>query len=65
LVVSNDRKQFLLYNAYCNICKDKFVILQSEGIIALKSSEKGQLSTPADIPVDIFNPYNSANGLND
>jgi len=22
--------------------------------------KQGQLSTPADIPVDIFNPYNSA-----
>ena len=27
--------------------------------------KQGQSSTPADIPVDIFNPYNLANGLND
>ena len=27
--------------------------------------KKGQSSTPVDIPVDIFNPYNLANGLND
>jgi len=27
--------------------------------------KQGQSSTPANIPVDIFNPYNSANGLND
>ena len=26
--------------------------------------KQGQSSTPADILVDIFNPYNSANGLN-
>ena len=28
------------------------------------SNKKGQSSTPADILVDIFNPYNSANDLN-
>ena len=39
----------------------KIVILQSIGIIAIKSSET---STPADIQVDNANPYNSANGLN-
>jgi len=40
--------------------------LKSIGIIAIKSIVKqDQLSTPADIPVDIFNPYNPANGLND
>jgi len=27
--------------------------------------KQGQSSKPADIPVDIFNSYNSANGLND
>jgi len=27
--------------------------------------KQGQSSTLAEIPVDIFNPYNSANGLND
>ena len=50
-----------------NKCKEKFVILQSIGVIAIKSSEtkSWQSSTLADIPVDIFNSYNSANGLND
>jgi len=28
------------------------------------SNKQEQSSTPADILVDIFNPYNSANGLN-
>ena len=34
-------------------------------MIAIKSIEKqSQSSTPADSPVDIFNPYNSVIGLN-
>ena len=37
-------------------CKEKFVILKSIGIIAIKVVKQGQSSTPADIPVDIFNP---------
>ena len=41
-----------------------FLILQSIGIISIKSSEKSQSSTPADILVDIVNPYDSSNGLN-
>ena len=40
-------------------CKEN---LQSIGIIATKVEKQGQSSTPADIPVDNFNPYNSANG---
>jgi len=36
--------------------KEKFVILQSIGIIAIKSSEKRQSSTPADILVDNLIP---------
>ena len=43
---------------------EKYVILQLIGIIAIKVVKQGQSSTPADILVDIFNPYNSANGLN-
>ena len=31
---------------------------------AIKVKKQGQLSTSADILVYIFNPYNSANGLN-
>ena len=55
------------YNCYkkSKKCKEKFVILQYIWIIAIKSSEAGQSSTPADIPVGIFNTYNSANELND
>ena len=34
------------------------------GIIAIKVEKQGQSSSPVDILVDIFNPYNSANGLN-
>ena len=40
--------------------KEKFVILQSIGIIAIKSRETRASSTPN----RDFNPYNSANGLN-
>ena len=36
-----------------NKCKYKFVILESRGIIAINSREKGQSSIPADILVDI------------
>jgi len=35
---------------------EKFVILQSIGIIAVKVEEQGQLSTPADILVDSLIP---------
>ena len=46
-------------------CKEKFVILQSIGIIAIQRVVKqGQSSTPTIILVDIFYPYNSTNGLN-
>ena len=39
--------------------KEKFVILKSIGIIAIKSSEIGQSSTPADILVDNSIPNHS------
>jgi len=52
----------LLQKKETNKCKEKFVILQSIGIIPKKNS---QSSMPADIPGDIFNPFNLANGLND
>ena len=42
-------------------CKEKFVILKSIGIIAIKVVKQGQSSTPADIPVDILIPNHSAN----
>ena len=65
----------IAYHDYCSLLsgydkllqckyKEKFVILQSIGIIAIKVVKQGQSSTPADMLVDIFNPYNSANGLN-
>ena len=37
-------------------CKEKFVILQSIGIIAIKVVKQGQSSTPADILVDNLIP---------
>ena len=48
----------------------KFVILQSIGNNVEKqglpelANKKGLATTPADILVDIFDSYNSANGLN-
>ena len=38
--------------------EEKILILQSVRIIVIKAVIQGQSSTPADIPVKIFNPYN-------
>ena len=53
-------KYYCYFKKLANKCKEKFVILQSIGIIVVK---QGQSSTPADILVDIINPYNSATGI--
>ena len=46
-------------------CREKFVILKSIGIIAIKSSEtRSVIYTCRYSSGNFFNPYNSANGLN-
>ena len=49
------------YNWYK--CKEKFIILQSIGIIAIKSSETRAAIHTCKYPIGHFNPYSSANGL--
>ena len=49
---------------YVGTSMRKIVILQSIGIIVIKSRETRWSSTSADIPTDNFNPQDSTNRLN-
>ena len=56
-IVSARVNNHVMESIYCIKCNEKFLILQSIGMMQyLKSGEKGQSSIPADFPVDIFDP---------